>query len=228
MVSILIAAAANSLRVRNAAKRLQHWWIEEMWKKKEKEAALVIERFFIYVKKEVEKEVKALKKKKKERRRRRKMKQSDDYILERAWLGVADDADTAVSAAVPQRSVVPRYPPADNGIGKKEVHSKFDRFRARGVIRSVEQDVQSDVSGLTDLDFTYRNNARRLMNSRKEEEDSLEDAFRESEVQLAKDRRTRGGEEYGREHGVSRHASGQKSKARRDPRASGYPRRYDR
>ena len=54
MVSILIAAAANSLRVRNAAKRLQHWWFEELWSRKEKEAALVIERFFIFVKKEVE------------------------------------------------------------------------------------------------------------------------------------------------------------------------------
>ena len=50
--------------------------------------ALGSERFLVYVKTEVEKEVKALKKKKKERRRRRKVKQSDDYTLEPALLGV--------------------------------------------------------------------------------------------------------------------------------------------
>ncbi len=205
MVSILIAAAANSLRVRNAAIKLQMWWLEEMWIKREKEAALIIERFFIYVKKEVEKEVKALKKKKKERRRRRKMKQTDDYILERAWLGVADDAAVApVPAAVPQRKVAePQRHPV------KKVYNRHDRFRAGGV--TVDEDQQSDVSGLTDLDFGYKNssknNSSRMSKKKKEyaEDASLEEAFRDSEAQVAKDKR----------HGTS-------------GRRGQYPRRYDR
>ena len=122
--------------------------MDEMWKKKEKHAALVIERFFIYVKKEVEKEVAALKKKKKEKRRRRKMKQSDDFILERAWLGVADETITPAVAL--------HNPPIVNTVGNKS-RTKHNRFRTRGMIQSHDEDVQSDVSGLTDLDFGYRN-----------------------------------------------------------------------
>jgi ElaB/YqjD/DUF883 family membrane-anchored ribosome-binding protein len=162
MVSILIAAAASSLRMRNAARRLQFWWMDEMWKRKEKHAALVIERFFIYIKKEVEKEVAALKKKKKERRKRHKMKQSDDYILERAWLGVADDAVVPVvqTALLSQRTAASHHPSVNNGTGDK-LHNKYSRFRARGAIQSFEDDVQSDVSGLTDLDFGYRNSGTR-------------------------------------------------------------------
>lgn len=132
MVSILIAAAANSLRVRNSARRLQFWWMDELLKKKEKGAALVIERFFIYVKKEVEREVAALKQKKKEKRRRRKVKHTDDYILERAWLGVADN----VSSPVAQATVEPTH-------GTVASQHLFD-------------EAQSEISGLTDLDFGYR------------------------------------------------------------------------
>lgn len=203
MVSILIAAAAISLRMRNAASRLQLWWIGELWKKKEKQAALVIERFFVYVKKEVEKEVAALKRKKKDKRRRRKMKQCDDYILERAWLGVANDDVPVASVTPPSLSVAP-YRPID-----KKSHKEID-FRARGVIPSVEEDVQSDVSGLTDLDFGVRNS--RLKKSQKEfaEDASLEEAFRDSEVQLSREKK-RGGKIVD---------------ARRQ--RLGYPRRYDR
>lgn len=205
MVSILIAAAANSLRMRNAATRLQLWWIGELWEKKEKQAALVIERFFIYVKKEVEKEVAALKKKKKDKRRRRKMKQCDDYILERAWLGVAND-DVPVASVTPPSLTVAPHRPID-----RKMHRRND-FRARGgVIPSVEEDVQSDVSGLTDLDFGVRNS--RLKKSQKEfvEDASLEEAFRDSEVQLSNEKK-RGGEVVD---------------ASRRQRL-GYPRRYDR
>lgn len=242
MVSILIAAAAKSLRVRNAARRLQQWRTDEMWKTKEKHAALVIERFFIYVKKEVEKEVKALKKKKKERRRRRKVKQSDDYILERAWLGVADDVVPDVPVAVTQRAVTTsRYSSAPNAGGKK-MHNKHDRFRAKGVIQSVEEDVQSEVSNLTDLDFGYRNNPRKSKKSLHDmdrlkdmdgdpvtslhdmerfkdmDDDTLEKALRDSETQLVADQ-PRGGKDYNQRQGVS--TSGQKSRSRQ-----GYSRSY--
>jgi len=229
MVSILIAAAANSLRVRNAATKLQLWWCGEMWKKREKQAALVIERFFVYVKREVEKEVKALKKKKKEKRRRRKLKQSDDYILERAWLGVTDEvaAPQAVSVAMPARGKGSRRPPSDDGAGKK-AYDMHGRFRPRGgVIESVQEDVQSDVlldaqsdvSGLTDLDFNYKNAARSLGRSKRmqkkfDEDASLEEAFHESEVSLAKEK-LRGGDKD------------QKSKTRGEQkRGKGYHRRY--
>ena len=147
MVSILIAAAANSLRVRNAAGKIQHWWMAEMWQRREKRAALVIERFFIYVKKEVEKEIKALKKKKKAKRRQRKMKQSDDYILERAWLGVADNAAAPMMPAPQQQQQ--RTMPSQ----MKAYNNKQDQYNSRGVIQTVDEDQQSEVSGLTDLDF---------------------------------------------------------------------------
>jgi len=224
MVSILIAAAANSLRMRNAAKRLQQWWDNEMWKRKEKDAALIIERFFIYVKKEVEKEVKALKKKKKERRRRRKLKQSDDYILERAWLGVADDATSAVPSAVPSVAV----PQQSVASSVKKEYNRIDRYRSREVVQSVEEDVQSDVSGLTDLDFGFRNNTRRVLKkSQKELEENvpLEKAFGNAEVSLSKDRH-RGGEEHGRSS--SRHGSFHGSAHGSIPKSTRrYPRRYD-
>ena len=203
MVSILIAAAANSLRMRNAATRLQLWWIGELWKKKEKQAALVIERFFIYVKKEVEKEVAALKKKKKDKRRRRKMKQCDDYILERAWLGVANDDVPVPSVTPPALSVAP-YLPTD------KITQKKNDFRAKRVVPSVEEDVQSDVSGLTDLDFGAR--GTRVRKNQKEfvEDASLEEAFRESEAQLSKEKK---------------HGSEIDSNRRQ---RLGYPHRYDR
>ncbi len=171
-----------------------------MWEKKEKQAALVIERFFIYVKKEVEKEVAALKKKKKDKRRRRKMKQCDDYILERAWLGVANDVP--VPSVTPPLSVAP-YHPTD-----KKTQKKNDSG-AKGVIPS-EEDVQSDVSGLTDLDFGARGS--RLKKSRKEfvEDASLEEAFRDSEVQLSKEKKRGSEVDASRRHRL------------------GYPRRYDR
>jgi hypothetical protein len=211
MVSILIAAAANSLRMRNAATRLQFWWIGELWRRKEKQAALVIERFFLYVKKEVEKEVAALKKKKKDKRRRRKLKQCDDYILERAWLGVATD-DIAVPSVTPVALSAAHGLPAVQG-ERKTLHNKHD-FRARGGIPPVEEDVQSDVSGLTDLDFGARkNNSRtRLKLSRKEfvEDASLEEAFRDSEAQLFQDQRRVSGVDGSRRQRL------------------GYPRRYDR
>ncbi|KAL7548853.1 hypothetical protein ACHAWF_012121, partial [Thalassiosira exigua] len=206
MVSILIAAAANSLRMRNAARRLQEWWGELLWKKKEKQAALVIERFFIYVKKEVEKEVRALKKKKKDRRRRRKMKQSDEYILERAWLGVEADS-VAPPPAVPPR-VVPRNPASAMGDGAvTKAYTKPDRFRTRGTIQAVEDDVQSEVSGLTDLDFGHRpggggvrSRSRSKKGPRREhdEDASLEEAFRDSEAQMAQ-----GKDDYGSRRGAS-------------------------
>ena len=214
MVSILIAAAANSLRVRNASRRLQQWWMGEMWKRREKRAALIIERFFIYVKKEVEKEVKALKKKKKERRRQRKYKQSEDYILERAWLGVADDtAVPVVPAAVPQRAMASPH--------RKKAYNKYDRYGAKGVIQSVDaEDVQSDVSGLTDLDFGARNNNARKKKSQIdfEEDASLEEALRDSEAQLSYEQRQGG------------HYSGSKKKVSsgKKPKSKAYPRRYDR
>lgn len=198
MVSILIAAAANSLRVRNAAGKIQHWWMAEMWQRREKRAALVIERFFIYVKKEVEKEIKALKKKKKAKRRQRKMKQSDDYILERAWLGVADTAAAPMMPAQQQQRAMPNQ--------MKAYNNKQDQYNSRGVIQTVDEDQQSEVSGLTDLDFG-RSGGRKMKSQREFEEDgSLEAAFRESEAQMS-----RGGHR-------------QKSK----PQSKAYSRRYNR
>lgn len=178
MVSILIAAAANSLRVRNAARRLQQWWMVEMWKRREKRAALVIERFFIYVKSEVEQEVKALKKKKKAKRRQRKYKQTDDYILEKAWMGIED----TVTATVPEN--VPQAVPQRSTPVKKKKTPKQQQQHQHNVIHTVDEDGQSDVSGLTDLDFGYRSSNTR--NNKKriafEEDASLEAAFRQSEA----------------------------------------------
>jgi hypothetical protein len=223
MISILISAAATSLRMRNAAARIQRWWSEELFGRKQKHAALVIERFFIYVKKEVEKEVKALKKKKKERRMRRKMRQSDDWILERAWLNTIEDT----SAVADEKYQEPYYPPPANSYGQ-------NAHNMGRVINSVDDDVQSEVSGLTDLSFGNRylrgSNARNIRRSKREieEEHSLEEAFLDSEIQQAKEKRLEE-EEYLRRHGISKHQSRRKTKRPSDQRAqlTTYPgRRY--
>merc|ERR1711957_983414 len=118
----------------------------------------------------------------------------------------------ATSVAVPQR----RNPRPS--LGRKLPHTRYDRFQTKGV--TVEDDGQSDVSGLTDLDFSYRKNKthNRLKKNEKEVEDDdfLEAAFHDSEDKLTKDKRQQVGEqEYGREisreHSVSRRTSGEKS-----------------
>lgn len=227
MISVLISAAATSLRMRNAATRIQRFWGEDMWKRREKHAALVIERFFIYVKKEVEREVKALKKKKKERRKQRKMRQSDDWILERAWLNTVED--TPIVPEEKPMSYQNNQRVVDVGVGKK-VYTKHDRYYTEPEIQSViEEDAQSEVSGLTDLSFGNRHlissQARKMKKSQKEiwEENSLDEAFFDSEIEQARERR-REEEEYLRRHGLS-------SKPGREKHVQhgGYPgRRYDR
>jgi hypothetical protein len=110
MISVLISAAATSLRTRNAARTLQRWWVERMWILKEKKAALVIERFFIYVKKEVEKEIKAMKKKKRQRKKMKKYMQSDDWLLENAWQGLEAASVENPAALQPATAAVPMSP----------------------------------------------------------------------------------------------------------------------
>lgn len=114
------------------------------------------------------------------------MKQSDDYILERAWQGVADDAVVPVvqTALLSQRTTASRHPPVNSGTGDK-LRNKYSRFRARGVIQSFEDDLQSYVSGLTDPDFGDRNNGTTRSRQKKsqlelEEDVSLEEALRNS------------------------------------------------
>lgn len=122
MISVLISAAATSLRTRNAARTLQRWWVEEQWRRKQKKAALIIERFFIYVKKEVEKEIKAMKKKKRQRKKMKKYMQSDDYLLENAWQGL----EAAISVENPvahQLAPAPTVPiPYDYGQQQQHQH----------------------------------------------------------------------------------------------------------
>ena len=115
MISVLISAAATSLRTRNAARTLQRWWVERMWICKQKKAALVIERFFIYVKKEVEKEIKAMKKKKRQRKKMKKYMQSDDWLLENAWQGLEAAASSVENPAALQPATVPTVPMSPYG-----------------------------------------------------------------------------------------------------------------
>lgn len=186
MVTILISAAAAALRARSAVRRLQSWWGGEMLKKRQKQAALVIERFFIFVKKEVEKEVKALKRKKKEKRRRRKLKQSDDYILEKAWMGL--DGDTTALPTPEEQAVQHFHPPTVANLDSRKLYGKSDKFG------SVDVDVQSDVSGLTDLSQqggTYRTSkySRRVPKKSQYDMDddaSLEQAYLDTEIQQSK------------------------------------------
>ena len=184
MIDILIAAASNSLRMRNAAKKLQQWWLDDMWARREKEAALIIERFFINVKYEVEAEVAALKKKKKEKRRLRKLKQSDEWILERAWLNTMEEP------SFDQKDIRPSVP-----TGADNIYTQSNRF-----IKSVEEDRQTDISGLTDSPGT-RHFSRKFQRTQMElEEDaSLEDAFHASESRYAQTQE----EAYRRRHGYT-------------------------
>lgn len=174
MINVLIAAASNSLRLRNAAKKLQRWWLDEMWLRREKEAALIIERFFIYVKREVEAEVLAIKKKKKEKRKLRKMKQSDEWILERAWLNTMEEPSfTHDETPAPYQQEY--RPPVPNGVGR--MYTQSERFIP-------DEDMQSDVSGLTNSPGTRNFSSKfRRTQVEIEEDASLEDAFHDSEHQ---------------------------------------------
>lgn len=179
MINILIAAASNSLRMRNAARKLQRWWLDEMWLRREKEAALIIERFFINVKAEVEAEVEALKKKKKEKRKLRKMKQSDEWILERAWLNTVEEPSFAQDETAPpkqqQKQQQDYRPPVPNSVGR--MYAQSDRFIQGDV------DMQSDVSGLTNSPGTAYQFSRKFRRTQIEiaEDASLEDAYHDSE-----------------------------------------------
>lgn len=128
MISILISAAATSLRTRNAARTLQRWWVDLLWTRKQKKSALIIERFFIYVKKEVEKEIKAMKKKKRQKKKMKKYMQSDDWLLENAWQGLEAAASVENSVA-PQPAAVPAVPmnPYDHGQQQQYVDNRVAR-----------------------------------------------------------------------------------------------------
>lgn len=134
MISILISAAATSLRTRNAARTLQRWWVEVMWKRKQKKSALIIERFFIYVKKEVEKEIKAMKKKKRQRKKMKKYMQSDDYLLENAWQGLeaSISVDAAPTVFQPANAPVAPMNPYDRGQQQQYVDNRSTRTGISG------------------------------------------------------------------------------------------------
>jgi len=219
MISILISAAATSLRMRNSVTKIQRWWYQEMLTRRQKQAALIIERFFIFVKKEVEKEVKALKKKKKERRLRRKMRQSDEWILERAWLNTVEE--TSVVPEVASLSYHNDYTNFDPGIGQR-VYTKHDRYSTEpepSINAVIEEDAQSEVSGLTDLSFGNRHlmghQARKIRKTKREieEESSLDEAFLDTESKHTGEK-LGGYEGHSRRHGRQNHSSKHSSRIR--------------
>ena len=148
MINVLIAAASSSLRTRIAVKKLQRWWLNRMWLRKEKEAALIIERFFICVKHEVEQEVLAIKKKKKEKRRMRKMKESDEWILERAWINTVEDPPSTQEETTAPRPQDNR-PPVPINVGN--IYTNSDRF----IQSNIEEEIQHDISGLPNSSGTH-------------------------------------------------------------------------
>jgi len=161
MISILISAAATSLRTRNAARTLQRWWVDELWIgeqkrsalilrekyaartlqrwwvnelwiRKQKRSALIIERFFIYVKKEVEKEIKAMKKKKRQRKKMKKFMQSDEWLLEDAWQGL-EAAVSMENPAALQAATVPAVPMVPYHHGQQQQQYVDNRIGRSGM-----------------------------------------------------------------------------------------------
>lgn len=184
MIEMLIAAASNSLRMKNAAKKIQRLYLDDLWSRREKEAALTIERFFIFVKREVEAEVIALKKKKKMKRKLRKMKQSDEWILERAWLNTVEEPTSFAQGEAPSTRQQDQRP---------SMYNMSERFIQSG------EEIQSDVSALTNSPG-MRNISHKLMKNQVDIEDArLEDAFHASESRYAKKQQ----DVYLRSHGYS-------------------------
>lgn len=97
LTDALTEGAILQLRERNAAKRIQFWWRIVLDWTKEKKAALTIERFFIHVREEVDREIRLRERRRliKKERRRQKRRESDEKMLERAWLNTVDE-NTAV------------------------------------------------------------------------------------------------------------------------------------
>lgn len=96
---VVVASKAQELRHRNSAKRIQFWWRIVLDWMKEKKAALTIERFFIFVKAEVDREICRRERKRlsKEKKRKKKFRDSEDRILENAWLKTVDESGTVAS-----------------------------------------------------------------------------------------------------------------------------------
>ena len=100
---LFIASTALSLRENNASKRLQRFWRDGFDEKRKKTAALKIARFFVMVKAEVDREILRYEMKKTSRREQRlssitKPPETDDSLLERAWLNTVND--TTVGAGL--------------------------------------------------------------------------------------------------------------------------------
>lgn len=94
-----VASAAQGLRQRNSAKRIQFWWRIVLDWTKEKNAALTIERFFVFVKAEVDREIRRRERKSlsKEKKRKKKHRESEDQLLEKVWLNTVDESSTIAS-----------------------------------------------------------------------------------------------------------------------------------
>lgn len=119
-------SAALALRERNAAKRVQFWWRIVLDWTKEKKAALTIERFFIHVREEVDREIVRRERRKnmKKEKRRQQRRESDEKMLERAWLNTVDE-NTAVggysrdSRSVSRSQSAPRLREGGQQLGRE-------------------------------------------------------------------------------------------------------------
>jgi hypothetical protein len=104
MSNALVASRVQELRDRNSAKRIQFWWKIVLDWMNEKKAALTIERFFIHVRAEVDREVnrREFRKSTKKEQRRKKRHDSEEKMLERAWLNTVDEVDETKVVAEPK------------------------------------------------------------------------------------------------------------------------------
>ena len=214
---VLVASNSECLRENYAARRIQRFWITSLTTKRELRAAAVIHRFFAMVRNEVDREItrqrdKMSKKRGgKSRRKTRDHHESEDKMLERAWLSTMEhDPYGRTSRSNPRARIVDRDSSQSRSVTQMPSHRNAGRDRSKADLAPQAVDVRpfDEVSEVTGPTVFNRTAARvnTLTRTEMSEDLTLEEAWIDTEVCQVKQRR-QAEQEYLQRHGLQHHGS---------------------
>lgn len=217
LVLVLVASGSECLRENYAARRIQRFWHTSLTTKRELRAAAVIHRFFAMVRIEVDREITRqrdkMNKKKggKSRRKSRDHHESEDKMLERAWLNTMEhDPYGRTSRSNPRARMVDSDSSQSRSNPHMPGHRNAGKDRPKPDLAGQAVDVRpfDEVSEVTGPTVFNRAAARVNTLTRKEmsEDLTLEEAWIDTEVCQVKQRR-QAEQEYLQRHGLQHHGS---------------------
>ena len=217
LVCVLVASSSECLREKSAARRIHRFWKTSLMMKRELHAAAVIHRFFAMVKIEVDREISRqrdkMSKKKggKSRRKTRDQHESEDKMLERAWLNTMErDPYGMASRNNPRLRIVDTDSGQSRSIPRSPSQRSGGRDRPKPDLAGNAVNVRpfDEVSEVTGPTVFNKAAARAKTLSRKEmtEDLTLEEAWIDTEVCQVKQRR-QAEQEYLQRHGLQHHGS---------------------